>query len=261
MALAITIVMSLVCSGAVYGAATIGMSGGFIFRDREVPYFRTKALVYMVSEAEIHDFSPRNVVLFYSTAIVHDKFDGFVLSICSDVYYGANPNAQIVEISPLVARLIVSALEIFACFVLFAIKRGFFAQGTAALIFEPANVARHGLVGYFIMLALGFICFASLVLIPATLMIAVLMYILTLLGQVSLALLTGFQIFKSLKHQAPVTVYLLVGMLIIQAFKMISLTGMYVTTLFIPLACTGIVATSLINGFLRKKFYENPFIA
>lgn len=156
-------------------------------------------------------------------------------------------------------QFLISIFQILVVITIYLLKKSFIEQGSVLLIYEPLSVVKNGLKGYSVLLLLIIIFSIALVTIPVALLLLVLTYVVTLIGEAQFAVLLGHTIYEKLGKRADSFLCLFTGILVIESLKLLPYTGWLVSMIFLPIATVGCALTAFINGFYRKKFYELPF--
>jgi len=239
-------------------------------------------LILLFSDATIDADYHGDIYVLFSAVTLTGPFDGHIYTLSSAVTY---PNDTKPHIEPLfgplsffadtsvtddlamrddriplsIILLLWVAAETLICMILFPLKPGFMEQGAMLLFAEPTNVLRNGLTSFFFLLALIFIFGLTVFLSPVAVILFLVMQVLIWLGEVSLAITIGWLISTQLLKR-PYTPHYMVGTLLgIGLIKCIPYVSVPFTYLFVPLLSLGLVTTCLINGWIRRKYYETPF--
>jgi hypothetical protein len=137
--------------------------------------------------------------------------------------------------------------------------RGFVYQGGVILTAEPEKVIRNGVVGYLLGLALMMIMALTVILLPFVLLFALVMTLMIILGQASLALLIGLVASRRLGKRFTSIACLGVGILALGILTGIPILEIAAGYVFVPILCIGITITSITDGVMRRRFYYAPF--
>lgn len=148
-------------------------------------------------------------------------------------------------------------LKVFILFTLLSLKVSFFLQGSVTILKEPLKVLSNGVIVSFILLSLAFVFGLSIIGLIFTIIILVLMYILTLCGEVCLAITVGDAILK--KFNLSVYSNMIFGVIIIEIVSYIPFCLLFFKFIILPIICTGICYTCIVNGFVKKIFYDVKF--
>jgi len=231
--------------------------------------------------------------LFFSKAVLTEnaKIDGGINTLSSEVNYEAHPVSVIKsifapagalfarddgisrysdKIPVIIINAFIGAVQFALCFIIYALRKWFVAQGGIALIYEPFRVINGGLSAYAALIALAFIFFLTVVLFPVSILFVVILYVLALIGETSLAVTIGFLTldyiikYANIKTKSGGRVHirtsLIAGLFIIEAAKLIPYINIPFSFVFFPILAAGTAITAFTNVYYRKVFYEPPYI-
>jgi hypothetical protein len=152
-----------------------------------------------------------------------------------------------------------AAIKLAMCELAFIIRPSVFCQASGFILYAPLQVIGNGLLGYFAFLALIIIFFLSVFGIPVSILLFLVLWILSMLGEIGLGLVIGYLAFDSAKKKAAASVYMLLGVAIIECLRRLPYMGYLVTMILLPIMCAGVMFTLFYNGYGKKKFYALPF--
>ena len=138
--------------------------------------------------------------------------------------------------------------------VLFSFNTALFEQGAMAIANEQKSIIKYGILGYGIILCIAVIFLFSVVGVAVSVVLAYILFALTALGKVSLALLIGFYAMR-LKYKY---MNILIGYAVVFLLENMPFFGWFVSTVYIPIITIGTVYVSIMN-YINKKFYEPMF--
>ena len=147
----------------------------------------------------------------------------------------------------------------FICLVLLGFKKGFFEQGSVLILKEPFSILHYGLFSYFILIALSLMFLMSVVGVAIAVLIGIFVFLISLNGQVSLNMTMGDLITNQLNIKAGPYVNAVIGGIISEIMTFLPVVGLIFNFILMPILCLGIFFTNIVNGFIRKRFYETPY--
>ncbi len=159
----------------------------------------------------------------------------------------------------IITILAMGILQTFVALVFLSSKKSFYEQGCIALEKEFLPVLKNGLRSYFILGALILIFLISIIGAPFSLVLILLAFLLSLLGQIMIAIYIGFFINKKVKLNMHTVTMFFVGNFLIEFLKFIPFTGNFFVLFILPILAIGILVQTFSNYFLRKKFFEVSF--
>ena len=194
-------------------------------------------------------------------------FDWFSKSADTDAYWIYSNTVPWV-----VFQILLAIISVIIAMLLFLMKKSFMFQGSILLEKEPVHVIRNGIVVYSILIGFIILFALSVILIPLSLVLLMLIGFLIILGEVSLSLFLGYVLTYSLSRPEPEDregkamvkgfppfVYLLIGVCIIETVKIIPVIGWVMGYVLLPVVTIGLGATAILNGFVFKVFYDVPY--
>ncbi|OUQ58704.1 hypothetical protein B5E58_05840 [Tyzzerella sp. An114] len=132
-------------------------------------------------------------------------------------------------------------------------------QGTMIIIKKPVKVIGFGNVIYILALALFFLFTISVVGIPVALIIGTIIYIISFIGSVPLAIFFGYNICQALNVSGYTYIYYMMGSFFMVLCKSIYAVGGAFTFYIFPVLSIGIVAIMILNRFIFKMSYKIEF--
>lgn len=178
------------------------------------------------------------------------------------------------EIPYIVLQALVAIFNVCACGILFFIKKSFMEQGSVLLKEEPLEVIRNGIITYFILIGCMILLALTVFLIPLILLVFLITICMVLVGEAALSIYVGYIITDSVRPggsfgfggeslyarmRISSFVCMMIGVICIEAIKIVPVIGFSVSFLFLPLITLGMLITAVANGFLKKVFYETPY--
>ena len=164
------------------------------------------------------------------------------------------------DVIPLVWLQVASGmLTLLICLALLPVKRSFFEQAAAGLLHKPADAVKKGLTFYFIFMSISVIFFLSVVGFPVTVFILALMVVGVTLGEISIGILLGLLMGGDLGIGVSVYAHMIMGVAMIELVKLIPVFGGVITFVFLPIMALGVVASGILNGYVRHVFFSLPY--
>ncbi len=255
----------------------------FLFCTTEFNNCKGKMLVFF-GNVKINGNFDGDIKLFFSNVIINDgnKIECNIETFSSQVYYPDNSNVSIKplfnllnfgktkqlsdgikiysdEISIIVFKVLLSCFIIIASFIILPVKKSFFEQCAGAVMFEPIQVLKSGLIFYFILVSLAVVFALSIIGFPITIIMLLLIIIFSVVGEVSLSIVCGHYICDKLSIKTNSYYSLLAGVIFIELLKFTPYLDWLLCYMFIPIFALGAFSAGLINGFIKKSFYELPY--
>lgn len=223
------------------------------------------------------------ISLLSSNAIVSNEYKNTQTIIKGmsifDLFMKSRPVQNYISYSnviPLfVFKIIAASLNIFSCIVLYFIKKSFMEQQSILLEKELNEVIKNGAAAFFILIVFTILFSLTVLLMPLALLFAFSSIIISLIGEVGLAIFIGSLIsiicaMTMDKNEISKYIYsiskgnsfacMILGVIIIEAIKMIPYVGAVFRVVVLPLIAEGMVVTAIINGFYKKVFYQTPYL-
>jgi len=150
-------------------------------------------------------------------------------------------------------------LRIAVCLTVLRFKPGVAKQGGGYILYKPLKVIGNGLIGYCAFTVLIVLFINSILGVPLALTILSIMWLITLLGETSLALAGGYLLLDSLGRKSNNFTYLAAGALLIEFLRCLPILGYAVGVFFLPVICMGMIITLVYEGYLKKNYWELPF--
>jgi len=132
-------------------------------------------------------------------------------------------------------------------------------QAAVLLFEEPMTVVRNGLTVFFFLIALMLIFGLTVFLLPVSLGIFILLQVVIWLGEVAIAIAAGYLLATRLLKRSFHTGYMVGALVCIGLIKCIPYVSLPLTFIFMPLLSLGLVTTAIINGWVKRRYYETPF--
>ncbi|MDR1642013.1 MAG: hypothetical protein LBC41_15450 [Clostridiales bacterium] len=152
-------------------------------------------------------------------------------------------------------------VKVAICEALLTVKPAFFCQSGGFVLYSPLKVIANGLFGYFAFLALMIVFLVSIFGIPLAATLFLLLWVISVLGEIGLGLVVGLLLLNSLHKGTGLTACLLVGVTLIEAIRRIPYIGYTATMLLLPIVCLGIFITAVYEGWGKKNYLDLPFWA
>jgi hypothetical protein len=140
-------------------------------------------------------------------------------------------------------------LKIFLCYTFFAVRKGFFTQGAAVLYKTPFDALKYGFLFYASCAALIVLFAISLVGLPLSLLICLVMAFTSASGEVCLAITIGRFVNKNL------TIALIIGVLAFEGLMFFNIGYFLALTLY-PLIFSGIYIAAFVNVYVKNIYFE-----
>lgn len=163
------------------------------------------------------------------------------------------------QLPVVVIFIIIGVFRECICLIILGLKKGFFHQGSMVILYDPVDTLRFGLISYFALTGIILIFLLSIVGFAISIIVCLLGFILILFGQASLNMTLGDFITNQLNIRAKDYQNALIGGLIIEIISFLPLIGIMFSYIFMPILCLGILSTNIINGLIRKRYYETPY--
>ena len=142
---------------------------------------------------------------------------------------------------------------------IYPVRPGFYGQCAAVLARRPVALLRNGLAVY----GLGILTAVLFALTPLgaffSAEVALVMLIGSLLGEIGLALALGHGLDRLFRRKSSPYANLWIGVIILEALKQLPLVGIWLRAAAAPVACLGLLATALWEGYARRRFYPTPY--
>jgi len=150
-------------------------------------------------------------------------------------------------------------LRIAVCFAALRLKPGVVKQGGGFILYKPLKTIGNGLLGYCAFTVLIVLFINSILGVPLALAVLAIMWLMTLLGEASLALAGGYLLLDSFRRKSSSFTYLASGALLIEFLRVLPILGYAVGVFFLPVICMGVIITLVYEGYLKKNYWELPF--
>ncbi len=150
--------------------------------------------------------------------------------------------------------IILSAVYFVIGIVFFSFNTALFEQGAMAIVNEQKSIIKYGILGYGIILCIIVVFLFSIVGAGISIVLVYVVFVLTALGKVSLALLIGFYTMR-FKYRY---MNILIGYAVVFLLENMPFFGWFVSAVYIPIITIGAVYVSIMN-YINKKFYEPMF--
>jgi len=129
-------------------------------------------------------------------------------------------------------------------------------QGGGFLLYKPLELIGYGLLGYCAFMALILVFTVSVFGIPLAFAFLAIMWLMTLLGETSLALAGGYLLFESINRKSNTFTYMSVGALLIELLRCLPILGYAVGMFLMPVICMGVIIILVYEGYLKKNYWE-----
>lgn len=194
----------------------------------------------------------KNASAKIKTFVLFEKLFSNIYSINSYKVYSDVLPAIVIIIFLSVSRELI-------CLIFLGFKKGFFEQGSVLILKEPFSILHYGLFSYFILMVLSLMFLISVVGVVIAALIGIFIFFITLNGQVSLNMTMGDLITNQLNIKAGPYLNAVIGGIISEIMTFLPVVGLIFNFILMPILCLGIFFTNVVNGILRKRFYETPY--
>jgi hypothetical protein len=222
--------------------------------------------ITLLGDAEVHPLSSRILYLPGTETVIKPIFGSFFGNLFSAEGKQSSDGSEKGEflfysnrLPAYIQRVVFIAAGALLCLGALIAARGFVYQGGVILTAEPAKVIRNGIIGYIMGLALMIIMALTVILLPFVLLFGLLMSVMIILGQASLALLIGLVASRRLGKRFSALACFAVGILALGVLTGLPVLEIAAGYVFVPLLCMGITITSITDGVMRRRFYYAPF--
>jgi len=149
--------------------------------------------------------------------------------------------------------------RIAVCFLMLKLRSETVRQGGGFILYKPLKVIGNGLAGYCAFMVLVLVFINTVLGIPLAFAFLAIMWLMTLLGETSLALAGGYMLLDSINRKSNVFTYLAAGTLLIEFLRCLPILGYAVGMFLLPVICIGMIITLIYEGYLKKNYFELPF--
>lgn len=217
--------------------------------------FFIKPFAALFSNYDISD-KPFFLILNNNSEIIKaiQNFTGFSLYKSYTKIFG-NTN-----LSELMFNFIISFINFGTGFIAVNFYKAFFQQGSVLIINDKKNVIKNGIIIYGLSIALIMLFFASVVGFGISFVLILMISVVIFLGKISLSIMIGYYITKKIIEHNNIYFNMITGYVLIELLQCLPYIGWLVSGISIPVITIGIVAQTIINLYVNKKFYEIPYL-
>ncbi len=165
------------------------------------------------------------------------------------------------KIPSFILILLMIFVKTFVCMIFFALRKGFFLQGSMTVIHDKSYIFKNGILSYIIFIAMIIVFLLSVLGVPISLMVFAVFYICIICGQVSFSLFIGNEVLSNTNKRFTINTKLILGVILLETLSFFPFIYYFIKFFVYPILFTGIFMTSVINVYIKKIFYNIPYVS